>query len=185
VATQLLSAQFTMGLTARYSNGLAFSPTIFAPQLSYSQKYVDGTVAGTGSGGVITTTGYGKFVWVASYALANGAPVTIDLTALTDTFGTVLTAAKLKAIMLSFPYDGVGTCPSVTIAPGAANGFFGSGTPFAAVTDFQRVMNGFTWGLGGDGPGNGYAVTGSKKTLLLTAETAGTANIQLTILGTE
>ena len=172
MAVSLDSAGFSVLLNWVYSDGRAVAPTSNSGNFSFAQQYTNGT-------------GLGKAnrVFVQRYTVAFGTPLDLDLAGgLTDWYGNTITFTKIKCFGVGVPYATVGgTAPAVLLGCPASNGFVAW---LGDKSDLVRVPNGFAHILGGDGASGGFAVTaGTGDIMEITAETSGSAVINVAFLG--
>lgn len=166
---------------------MALSPTVMYAYLNGGETFAAGSVTETPGVQHITAsqtspltngTGTGNAQHVVEFQLnVNTSGTTIDLTALTASFGLDQASRNFSSIK-GIIIENVDTTNSITIQPGAANGWTGingatSGNPLT------RTPGG--WWASFD-PSTMGTIDGTHKTVLIAA-VAATANVKITFVG--
>jgi hypothetical protein len=167
-----LTASFILTATDQYTNANSVSTPADNGTLTQKTSYANGTGANKAS-----IRYYTQLVLAA-------APQTLDLTALTDVFGTVLTFATngVKAIVVVSLAAATGQV--LKISPGASNPWIGitapNAGPFNASTDVQILGAGGKWCQ--ESPIDSFGVSATSKTIKFDPG-ANTFNANLWIIG--
>lgn len=134
-------------------------------------------------------------VYSALLSITNGAPQTLDLTALTDVLGNTLNFARIRAWFVwllaatDTAPDGTtagNACSGVTIGNAASNQWAGTGYPVSdQATGTQTIGNGEFRG-GGTPVAAGWLVDGTHKQLKCACNDAGNvAKLVLVLVGSD
>lgn len=178
-----LSASMTLSFQIHAQKALTGFQNIPFDNAVTNTKNIVSTTASNAAGG-------GNAVYAAVHSLGNSANVTIDLTNVTDPYGTSFAFATVKAVsveLFSVAQDSTnGTnCTSVLLGGASANqALAGTGGLFGHTSDKVRVTNGghFQWA---SGAAAGVAVANESTDLLFleNQDSGNSAYARVTIIG--
>lgn len=163
-----LTATIAGSITARQTSVADLGTATFPATISKSISLTSGTAAGQAD-----------ILWTDTRTLGASATENLDLAGvLTDAFGATLTAAKVKAVMISA--DAANT-NNVVVGGHASAAFVGW---FGDATDTIVLKPGYFFLLGGSG--TGYTVTATTGDLIKVLNSAGTTGVtySITVIGT-
>jgi hypothetical protein len=161
MATLLSSPSVTSSVTANLTGGAAPAPS----QSPVNHTYAPAVPLAVGSG-----AGQANKCYSAAFSVTSGAPLLLDLTALTDPLGGALNFTNVSEILIT--NDSTTAGQDFTIGAGT-NGLF------TAAPNVVRA-NGGQWHLTDVNPG--ITVDGTHKIFQI-ANASGTASGKITILG--
>ena len=165
-----LSGSVTITASPTYSGTNSVSTPTVSPQISQTITFTNGT--GSNQGNLLYY----------NQRTVTGAAETIDLTTLTDVYGTTLSWAKVKAIILINTATTAGYI--LTVGAAASNAWVGGSTanagPLVDTTD--KVVIGSGGVMYFSSPVDGFSVSGTSKNLKVDPG-ANTITYTLAILG--
>lgn len=183
MAINAMNASMTLAFQIHAEKALSgFQNIPFDNQVSSRIQWVSTTAAGNAGGG--------NAVYAALLSLENSANTTLDLTNLTDPYGSTLNMARVKGItfeLLSVSQDSTnGTnCTNVTIGGASANhALAGANGLFNHTSDKVRVNNGGWLGWATGQNAGALVVNESSDALFIENQDSGNnAALRVTIFG--
>lgn len=175
MATDLTALTTTVDLAVLFDAAKALDLSI--PKDAASKPYSTTTIFGTGAGKA-------DMVWHDRNALVGGASVELDLAgALTNAFGTTVTFANVKTIVVANTSDkqSPATTAAITVGGAAANAFLG---PFGAAAHTVTIPSGGFFAVSCDNAA-GWAVTAGTADLvkILNEDGANSAQYDVFFIG--
>lgn len=116
------------------------------------------------------------------YTIAGSGSQAVDFNAITDAQGATIALTSIRALWfhnVAAP-NGVASGGTVTLSPGASNGWLSWITDAA---DTLNVRAGSTVGFATSDDSTGYAVSGTNKTLDIANGNSGSCTVRMVVLG--
>lgn len=116
------------------------------------------------------------------YTIAGSGSQAVDFNAITDAQGATIALTSIRTLWVhnvAAP-NGVASGGTVTISPGASNGWT---SWMAAAADVSNVRPGTTTGFTTSDDSTGYAVSGTNKTLDIANGNSGSCTVRMVVLG--